>query len=179
MSYPLERGDSRVIGPPRHDQRAPQPAVAPAVVVAPQALDLESSPGIQRDRPGVVGPHLEWDLLGAARSRVVLDGGEQRLAAAASPSLGDDRHSDRQNPRGGLLHRRVPDLAALVVLEDPKPRRVTALDDLTEALGAVVDVDRRLGAEESLGGDDGHGAGRLGYVGDTGPADDHTCVVSP
>ena len=99
--------------------------------------------------------------MGAARSGVVLDGREQRASAAAAPSLGEDRHPDRQDPRVGLLRppRGRPG-------GPRRPRAPTAPPDrprstmLTEALGAVVDVDRRLGAEEPLGRDGGHGAGR-------------------
>jgi len=56
---------------------------------------------------------------------------------------------------------------------------VPALDDRAQALGPLSDVDRRLCSEEPLGGDGGHGAGRVGHIGDTGPADDHAFVVSP
>ena len=42
-------------------------------------------------------------------------------------------------------HRRMPNLAAVVVLEDPEPRRVPAVDDPAQALGPLLDVDRRLG----------------------------------
>src|SRR5580704_156768 len=160
-------GDFWVIDPPRHDQRAAKPAVAPAVVVAPKALYLEPGAGIQRDRPGVVEPDLERDLVGAARAGVVLDGREQRSPAAAATKVGEDRHPDRQDPRGRLLDRRMPNLAAVVVLQHKEPRRLPALDDVTEPLDPLLDVDRRLRTQEPLGGDGGHGSCLVSDTADT------------
>jgi hypothetical protein len=148
-------------------------------VVAAKALNLESGAGIQRDRAGVIDPDFERDLVGLARPGVVLNGGEQRSAAAATPRAGEDRHPDRQDPRGGLLHRRVAYLTALVVLENPQPGRVSPLDDPAQALGPLFDVDRWLGTQEPFGSDGGHDAGRIDHIGDTGPADDHAFIVSP
>jgi hypothetical protein len=73
----------------------------------------------------------------------------------------------------------MPDLAAVIVLQHKQPRRLPALDDATEPLGPLLDVDRRLRAQEPLGGNGGHGSGRVGHICDTGRADDHTWIVSP
>ena len=109
----------------------------------------------------------------AARSGVLLDGGQQRPPATAPARIGEDRHADREDSGRDLLDRCMPDLEAIVVFENPKPGRLAALDDLPEARGALLDIDRRLGAQESLGGDDRHRAGRVGQVSDMCPADDH------
>jgi hypothetical protein len=67
----------------------------------------------------------------------------------------------------------VPDLATIVVFENEQGGRLAALDDLTQARGALLDVDRRLGAQGSLRSDDRDRAGRVGQVGVMCAADDH------
>ncbi len=145
----------------------------PAVVIAPHPLDLEPGGGVERDRARVVDPDLERDLVRAARAGVLLDGGQQCPPATAPAGIGEDRHADREDPGRDLLHRGMPDLEAIVVFENPERGRLAAFDDLPEARRALLDVDRRLGAQESLGGDDRHRTGRVGQVSDMCPADDH------
>ena len=90
-------GNFRPIRAPRHDQRAAQPSIAAAVMIASEALDLEAGGRIQRDRPGVVGPDLKRDLVGAAGPSVLLNRLQQRASAPAAARWREDRHPQRQH----------------------------------------------------------------------------------
>ena len=94
------------------------------------------------------------------------------------PRLGEDRHPEPEHARHALLDRDVADLATLVVLENPYARRLATLDDRAKALGALLDVNRRLGAQKALLGHGGHDAGRRGRVPDMRSANDHVVEIS-
>jgi RNA polymerase sigma factor (sigma-70 family) len=112
--------------------------------------------------------------VGPTHARVVLDCSEQRATTAVPTSVWQDRHADREDAGNALLYGGMTDLPPLVVVEDPQPRRATAFDQLPQPLGALLDVHGRLRPQQTLLGDGRHGAGRVGHVGDSGPANDHS-----
>lgn len=121
-------------------------------MVAAQSLYLEAGRGVQHDRSGVVGPHLQVELVRVAGHGVVDDCRDQRLAPSSAPRFRQNRHAQREDTGDALLDTGgAEDLGTF--LEYPHRRRSVALEQPSKALRTLVEIDRWLGAQHALRGD--------------------------
>ncbi len=107
---------------------------------------------------------------------MVLDRREQSASASAAPRLGQDGHADREDPRHALFGRYVADLTAVVIFETHTPAGSPRSMMSRKRLGALLEIDRRLGGDEVLLGDGREHARHPVRVIDGCPADDHAVL---
>ena len=129
--------------------------LAAAVVVAPQAFDLESSRSVNRDRTGVVDPHFQLEFVCPACTSMLKKGFQESSPASPSARFRQDPHPEIQDALPPLMNVRISDNAP-GILEYPGSRWRLGFDHFSESPSLSLEIDGWLGSNESLLRDGGH-----------------------